>query len=141
MRGSVLLIVMAIGGLSVGCAALDPLGSPQLQPRDPEAGYSGDFPVQSGIICRDLTGQATVRDISGTAQGIRCLQVGDGPLPGCLKWGGDGAGYSYQSEGCLKPPVNPDLTGEMETLKSQIEDVDRGLTSGINEVLHELGAK
>lgn len=100
MRVSILLIVMAPVGLSVGCAALDPLGSPRLQKRDPEGVYSADYAIQAGVVCRELTGQAQVQGVQGTGRGIRCLQVGDSPLPGCLKWGGDGAGYSYQSEGC-----------------------------------------
>lgn len=141
MRASILLTVVALGGLSVGCTALDPLGSPRLQKRDPEGTYSADYSTQAGIVCRELTGQAQVQGIQGTGRGIRCLKVGESDLQGCLEWGGAGAGFRYQSPGCLKPPTDSDLSGELETLKVQIEDVDRGLTNSINEVLHELGVK
>lgn len=100
------MVLAGLLPLVVGCettgATLDPLGSPKKQPREPEVSYDSDYKVQTGVICRELSGQLNIRDSQGTARGIRCLQVGEGELSGCLKWGGEGAGYSYQSAGCSK---------------------------------------
>lgn len=95
MRAIILTVLVLLGG----CAAIDPLGSPQLQEREEGTVYSGDYPTEAGVICRELVGQASVRDINGTARGVRCLKVGNEPFPGCLQWEFPGGGY--QSEGCL----------------------------------------
>lgn len=100
MKHFLLLVLVAL----TGCASVDPLGSPKLQARDPEMTYSPDFPVQSGIICREVTGQADIQGgVKGTVRGVRCQKIGEKDLEGCLKWGGEGAGFSYRSPGCDKP--------------------------------------
>lgn len=145
MKG--ILMAILLGSLT-GCAALDPLGSPKLQQRDPNATYTPDYPTRAGIICRELNGTATVRDVQGAGRGFRCMKVGSEDMQGCFKWGGAGAGFSYESPGCLEPPADPQLaekvieavTGSLQGVREQIQDTDKGLTEGINEVLYELGA-
>ncbi len=123
-----------------GCASLDPLGSPKLQARDPEVTYTPDFPVQSGVICREVTGQANVRgEVNGTVRGVRCQKIGTKDLEGCLKWGGEGAGFSYESPGCNKPDEG--LLKQVEALQRALEDAQAAEALRLNRLEEEMGLK
>lgn len=93
-----LFILICITLLATGCAAIDPLGSPKLQERDQDATLSSDFSVKAGVICRDLTGEASTQGVSGQAQGGRCQEVGDEELKGCFKY--NSGRLTYESPAC-----------------------------------------
>ena len=95
--------------LLTGCASLDPLGSVV---RDPETGER-DLEPTAGVVCRELTGRVSAQPVDASGRGLRCLEIGNATLQGCLRWGGDGAGFSYESAGCFRPSVDKELLQEI----------------------------
>lgn len=94
-------IALVVSFLSMtGCAHFDPLGSPSQQARLDDVEYSADYTTRSGVICRELTGQANIHGVDGAARGVRCLDIGPDPFEGCLKW--EFPGGRYLSTGCYK---------------------------------------
>lgn len=91
------VVVITAGALVLslqsGCAHLDPLGTPSKGKKG-----EADYDTRGGVICRELSGNITATTVDAYGQGFRCLDVGENPVEGCIKYT-DGR-FNYTSPGC-----------------------------------------
>lgn len=94
--GWILAALVIVGALFLsGCAHLDPLGTPAKG----EKGQA-DYDTRGGVICRELSGNVGTTGAEAYGHGFRCLDVGENPVEGCIKYT-DGR-FNYMSSRCEK---------------------------------------